>query len=711
MRQILFATLITFFTIPSIVGAQTFTPSFPSSGGSGSSFQGLTFSGVGGAVLNCTGIGGSISGFASSLFGGGTSGGTIGQTAQFAAGGGSQEVPTKDQKALDEQKKQAKKENCLDGISYALAKNILQQVSTKTLSWVNTGFDGNPLYVRDIDSYLKSIKDQKLESFLKQVPASNPIFGNAIRSTITQQVTGYTDGRIGQIMNTPEGKAYQAFQEDFTQGGWSALLNPNNNPIGTYFSAADRINAVIENAQNNVRSELEQGDGFLTMKKCVEWGVQTSGAGTTSDGTPLDEIPAELVTTSIPSSASSGKKCLRYENVTPGSIIAQQTAYITNSAVRQLEQADKINEVLGSFFDQLLNKLFANGLGTLGKQRGVGAGTGMGSNVVLGTNGQPLESFANTSGLLSYDPAAGGFSGDFDISRPQQLRAIIKTQLDYINRAKDAQVLMDRIVPTLGALDYCLPGPNPTWQSGLSDNLQAIIGSLSQPPADGPSAFQGFLNSIPIIGGLFGGGNNTPPPVLAGQPVLYDKVTDTQRKISPQTYLLGAGVVMFGGGNVSQIPTYIENSLNALVADYTNAGFDPETLGNAYAALESTPFTQADARAFAKTAYKEAGKLVSYNRNIVGYGAQYNQTISDTEDAVTQLQAIYTEINRIVSGAKTRYIAEQAAAGTPINAACINQAYIIDTTPITPVSRVESDAPNFYILHSIDSSDYFYSRL
>ncbi len=711
MRRSLFLfCILPIICAPLGVSAQTFTPSYSANSGTGSSFQGVSFSGVGGAILNCTNIGSTISGAARDLFK--SAGGDSTLKAAFSVVSPTSSVPVNDNTVKKIAEKQAKKENCLDGIAYSLAKNILQQVSNKTLNWVNSGFDGNPLYVRDIDSYLKSIKDQKLESFLKQVPASNPIFGNAIRSAITQQVTGYTDGRIGQTMNTPEGRAYQAFQQDFTQGGWSALLNPNNNPIGTYFSAADQINSTIENAQENVKSELEQGDGFLTMKKCVEWGVQTSGAATVG-GTPLDELPPDSTPSgsTTPSVSTSAQKCLRYENVTPGSIIAQQTAYVTNSAVRQLEQADKINEVLGSFFDQLLNKLFANGLGSLGQQRGTGVSTGLGSNVVFGTNGQPLESFTSANGLLNSDASAAGFTGDLDISRPQQLRTIIKTQLDYINRARDSRVAMERIVPVLGALDYCLPGPNPTWGSGLSDNLQAILGSLSQPPASGPSPSQGFLGTLVggVLGGLFGGGNNndTPPPLMAGQPFLYDKVTDTQKKISPQTYLLGAGVVIFGGGNVSQIPSYIENSLNSLISDYTNAGFDPETLADAYASLEPTVFGQADARAFAKNAYKEASRLVSYNRNIVEYDAQYAQSIADTQDAVEQLQAIHDRVQEIVQIAKADYI----AANPSVNLACLNQAYVLDTTPIVPVDREESDAPNPFVQQSIISSDYFYSRL
>ena len=715
-RFILVTSIALSFVLVSQTHAQTFTPNYSTNAGTGSSFQGMSFSGVGSAILNCTNIGSTISSAARDLFKT-PDVGDIAAKAAYSITGVYTTVPVKDDAMKKQAEKQAKKENCLDGIAYAMAKNTLQQVSNKTLNWVNTGFDGNPLYVRDIDSYLKSIRDQKLDSFLKQVPTNNPIFGNAIRSAITQQVTGYTDGRINKAMNTPQARAYQSFQQDFTQGGWNALLNPQNNPLSAYFDAVQQVSRDIDTAQQNVQNELVQGDGFLSMKKCVEWGVQTSGAAT-QNGTPLDEIPPDLVNTSSPTNAAAprdSKKCLRYETVTPGSIIAQQTAYITNSAVRQLEQADKINEVLGSFFDNLLNRLFANGLGSLaGTGRSGGFGTssvGIGNNVVIGTDGTTLGSFASTSGSLGTPLTSAGFTGDLDISRPQQIRAIIKTQLDYISRAKDAQVAMERIVPTLGALDYCLPGHNPTWQSGLSENLSALIGSLSQPAASGPSALQSFLSSIPVLGGLFGGGNNTPPPVLAGQPLLYDKVTDSQVKISPQVFFLTAGLSLFGNGNVSQIPTYLESSLTSLVNDFNAAGFDVDSIANAYASLESTPFTQADARAFARSAYKETSKLVGYNRNLSEYSRLYSQNISDTEDALAQLDEIYAQVQDIVRVAKTRYIADQAAAGTPVNTACINSAYVLDSTPITGVSRVESDVPNPMVLQSVDASNYFYSNL
>ena len=68
-------------------------------------------------------------------------------------------------------------------------------------------------------------------------------------------------------------------------------------------------------------------------------------------------------------------------------------------------------------------------------------------------------------------------------------------------------------------------------------------------------------------------------------------------------------------------------------------------------------------------------------------------------------------MQQIVSTAKARYIASQAAAGTPVTTACIDQAYQIDTTPIVGVSRIESDAPDPFAQQSAAASAYFYSNL
>lgn len=633
----------------------------------GNSFSGVRFSGVGGAVAGCANVGKWATKGINALFGIAT---------KFIDGPDT--VPVSDTKTKEELQNLNKTTQCLDGVAYAVAKNLLQQVAEKTLSWVNTGFAGNPLYVRDMGSYMSTIRDEQLQKYLQYVPNSNPIFGNAIRSAITQQVTGRSDGLLNRTMNTPEAVAYENFQQDFTQGGWSTFLNPNNNPVGAFFNATDEISGSINAQQEDIRDELARNDGFLDMKRCVEYA---------NDGQVLD--------------GNGNPICLRYETTTPGSIIAEQTAFITNSPARQLEQADEINEVLGSFFDKLLNRLFAEGLASL-RTRGGNSGSvsnGPGSNTVIGTNGNALSTPFGTSGL-GYELPTGGFDPqDFDISRPQQVRAITQAQYNFQNRVFDSMTIANRIVPTLGALDYCIPGPNPTWENGLKDNYTTFLSALQTPSKDDTFFRRLFSN---FLGGLFGGNSDYIDYALAGKPVLYDKVTDSSQEMKP---------VIFEATNhnrtAEDIENYLNHSFSELLKEY-RAAFSTDAITDAFVAVDSNPTF---ARAIVRDAIRETANIVTYNANLADLNNQYDAALLENEDALIELEAIRAEVNSIVKVAKARYISEQAAAGTPVNMQCINQAYIIDESPIVGTPRLEPDVIDPIIQQSMEASEYFYNTL
>jgi hypothetical protein len=341
----------------------------PSGYGSGSnSFGGLNFSGVGGALAGCLNVGGFATSSLKDLFGSGAK--SAASSVGISTGG--QSVPVADSAVNTQLSKINEREQCLNGVANAAAKSVLQSFTTKTINWAKTGFDGNPFYVRDIDSYMKSIRDEKVSSFLQDVPNADPVFGIALRSIITEQVTGFTDGRLTQIMNTPEAREYEAFQNDFTQGGWNAFLNPRNNAVGAYFNAVDRLSSIVDTAKQNVRDELVQGNGFLSMKKCAEYATnRVAPNGTTDKASCIAEYNTDKASeaatcatratqilkdgcmqsvntkyegllancdtaftdTSGFESTGNSNRCLRYETVTPGALISNQVSAVLNSPI------------------------------------------------------------------------------------------------------------------------------------------------------------------------------------------------------------------------------------------------------------------------------------------------------------------------------------------------------------------------------------------
>jgi hypothetical protein len=754
-----------------------------------------------------------------------------GNTPSTTTGGTTDSIPAK-VAAVEQNTKEAKedlaattkREQCLNGAADALAKNALQKVADKTVNWVKTGFNGNPFYVRDTTSYLKSIENEKLHTYLnKYVQTSDPVFGNALRSVLKQQTTGYTDGFLNKAMNTPEGRAYQDFQSDFTQGGWNAFLNPNNNPVGAYFNAANELSYIINTAQQDVKDELQQGNGFLSMKKCVEYEpiIKTSRPRTCNGGTPEDELlpgttcVPDQTTTSTPSSntvkspkdvtsgdvipytfsgsingdttsvkvyyngsllvdkkfstsggnasipcnysdvncaiqglrweayvfgicgenmnckpstykesttnttstasttttiSSKPPKCIRYETVTPGALISNQMASIANSTIRQLENTDKINQVLGSFFNQFIDRLLTDGV--TGSGRGTSRATtggGVGTNVVIGSNGLTLSSAAACQTPLGYDPATGGFNDELDISRPQQLRAIIIAQKNFLTRSQDAQFVMKKVVPTLGALDYCIPGPNPTWNNNLNENAETFV-TLLEEVYEMNRGYTNFLNHFTDPGNILGLNNDTAAtPQLRGFATnkisLFDKTDNNLKKISDRVYKTR---------NVTRpaFEDFFGNILTLLKKRLT-VTYSEDAIVAAFTAGITNPNEVALLTGDIKDAIEETANLVGYSQGIAAYNEQYDTNIATTQDALVELNEIYSEVSRIVAGAKARYIDDNNRPGrTPIKLSCIDNAYQLGPVG-NGLDHLEdiTGAPAQIIQDSAAASAYFYSTL
>ena len=731
--------------------SSSFTPG-SNTGLTGSTYGngGFQFSGVGGALTSCLNVGSAVSDLVKTF------------ADKYGIDDGedssTQKIPVNDKKTssnskttADEEKKTTRREQCLNGIAYAVAKTALQKVSNKTLNWVRTGLNGNPLYVRDIDSYLGTIKNEKINSYVNDyIGNNNPIFGNALRSIIKQQTTGYSDNLLNKTMNTPEGKAYQDFQADFTNGGWASLLDQNNNSVGAYFSATDQLKSIVNNAQQNVQNELQQGNGFLNLKKCVEYTADNDNPSysandaqqclETYQGQKHDALVACGSLTSPTYAACKAQadatydplitscqqhqtildpksaKCVRYENVTPGSLISTQVSDITGSVVRQLENADQINEVLGSFFDQLLNRLFSDGLTGTGQGTSRGSsGVGPGTNVVIGTNGNTLATATACQTPLGYNPTTGGFSDEFDISRPQQLRAIIETQRSFLTRSQDTQFKMQELVPKLGALDYCIPGPNPSWNVNLNDNAGTFVSSLQEVRQKDNNVLVTITHILDpghVFCGIFSNSSNcTNENRIVGYTTsrvsLLDKVDGGLKRISDRAYSTNDTTTQ------DVISYYFSDILEKLKATLSGS-YSETALTSAFLSNATSATDIAYVPGFVKDALTETGNLIGYAQGVAGYNQQYTLAIQNTKDAIAELESIDREVEELVAGAKARYIQDMQTAGTPVNQSCLDNAYRVDTNgagPGLPHLIDITAAPDASIQKSKDVSTYFYNRL
>ncbi len=675
----------------------------------GKSFGGVSFSGVGATIAGCSGAGQQINNALTKLGdkmakseSGFVKG--IGKALGIGTGGsglGGGKVPVDAKSVEDQQKTSNKKESCLDALAYTLSKQALSQVTNKTLNWVNTGFGGNPFYVRDMDSFLRSIEKETFQSYINATNRiENQIIGQTVNNSLISIFSGRAIPAVTRSAQNEVEKQYNNFSNDFTKGGWASWLNAtqgDQNPLGQFMIVSEQLSRDYAQKEQNTTQELTQGQGFLSQKKCVEYAQAPSVD---------DDYDFNL-------NADGSLKCLKYETVTPGSVIAEQTKQVTSSSIRQLEAADELNEVLGAFFDQLLNQLFNKGLQTLGRNSGDNFGNtlsgfgGSGSNTVTGSNGQPING-TGTGVALPYNQVGSGFFDDtFNISNPRHITAVLRTQKNFLNQALDSRAALQKIVPLAGRLDYCLPGPNANALSTAQTNSDEFFTAFDS----GASVIGGTTNLPVGGGGIFGGfsiNGNGSRPISSGPFSLSDKLRNTNVAFDEKVFLTtntpfttstsGGFLGIFGGTTTidfSQALPRFRTILEGYVEDFVtamNQNYNTDVISAAFESTQTTDAAKAFARGYVKDAYNQSRLLPDYVTSTISTDNEYQDAIDATEIVIPQLEEIRNEVFAIVTTARTRYIAEKRAQGITINTTCLDQNYDIRNTAVVGAPRVETDA-------------------
>lgn len=474
------------------------------------------------AVVGCTGIVNKISKATTGLINKGVS--TAKSTAENL-----NSVPTGDKAAQDridaanaQLRSDAQREECFNGIAYMLAKNQLTAMTKATMNWVSTGLNGNPLYIQNQGSFLNSLTGaitQREASWFPYNTSAYPYGRSYSRSLLNyQRVIGNFEVRMqSNLLNyIAGGSNTNSYSNNFAQGGWNgwlALTQRNqNNPLGFAMTASQKLADDKSIAAKNKVDEANRNQGFLDQRRCKattkqqeqyanapaelkaaqdEFDIAKRAYSESFDAytndinnkqkkqvaqtmkDALDKAQAKLVQAqnraNVSVSTVSGNPnidCTEWETVTPGSVVKDKVSTYINSPERQLELADTLNESLNILFTTLISRFESQDGGLAG----------------LSTSVSKFTNSSSTSASVSSSSARdsnGGLSGYVDITK--DLAGIIKNQQDYIKAAQDALLVAPKVVPMVAELDYCIPGPNPSWQ----DN--------SQPFKD---AYFDYLNNI-----------------------------------------------------------------------------------------------------------------------------------------------------------------------------------------------------------------------
>jgi|GEM_PF-1091681 len=290
-----------------------------------------------------------------------------GQTVQVNGGSGTtqQTISAAADTAL------VQKEFVYDQIAFNIARTAVASIVRSIVNWINSGFQGEPAFVQDLEMHMQNLADATAGEFIRDIDELEFLcspFRLDVRTALDNSYRNsgfeYESAQctLSDVTNNIEG----FLGGSFNQGGWDAFhevtSNPINTPTGAYLASEAEMRMRIVDARGEEIQQLNWGDGFLSYKECTV--TNPDGSTTVSSGNAVD--PA-------------GANC-RVQ--TPGAVIADQINTSLGLGAQQLITADEINEIIGALIGQLAQQALTGVNGLLGLSSG-GPSTNGGSSSYL----------------------------------------------------------------------------------------------------------------------------------------------------------------------------------------------------------------------------------------------------------------------------------------------------------------------------------------
>ena len=259
---------------------------------------------------------------------------------------------------------------------------------------------------------------------------------------------------------------------------------------------------------------------------------------------------------------------------------------------------------------------------------------------------------------------------------PIAKRGVIQIQQDYIVAATEAKNIISKIMPKLGELDYCIPGPNPSYKTNSTETQ---------------SAYQDWINSI-----YTGPQNNTDTNrmewtidressstyknfanIFADNTNVWNKITDSNfvawflNYFGPFTGTKNEGTSSYSWNDKEKSKYEEAEKLRKITTNYTNSSlfqnfydvFD-NMMNKVYFTTMNRPYndTETSIGVDPNPSYiPMAQNGVDLVKDISYYNDDYNQKITDYETAIDQektniakLQPIRDEVSGIIKDAQKR---------------------------------------------------------
>lgn len=251
------------------------------------------------------------------------------------------------------------KENILDGIAWAIAKAFVSSMLDSLISWINSGFKGSPMFVQDLEGFLRDAADRAVGEYLDELGGLGSFLCDPFKLDIQVAIAiEYDKVRSGKpsgaaskctltgVIDNIEG-FMSGVEGSFGEGGWNDWFDITSKPetytpYGAALAAQNQANVRILNTKGEESTKLQWGAGFLSGEICN----LVAGPGGTSK-----------------------EECFISK---PGKIIQEALTFNLDSGRQSLITADEINEIIAALLGQLANSALTGAAGLLGLSGGTG---------------------------------------------------------------------------------------------------------------------------------------------------------------------------------------------------------------------------------------------------------------------------------------------------------------------------------------------------
>ncbi len=245
------------------------------------------------------------------------------------------------------------KECILDGVVNTFKEAAVARTTRTGINTINTGINGSPMFVENIDSHFtERILNPRAKQIYegKETDNISAPFKQDIRTALQKSYEQRRSRPYESYTCPIESSKVQACLDGNLkgcgglQGFYNFTSNPACNPLFAYNEAQRYFDSALRAAAETEKMQLNWGSGFRSVKK-----AQTV---TLADGSTvtIDKI------------------------VTPGYLIAGYASQLLGTGLRQLENADEIDEIIGLLMSNIGTQMLANTNGLSGLSQSI-AGT------------------------------------------------------------------------------------------------------------------------------------------------------------------------------------------------------------------------------------------------------------------------------------------------------------------------------------------------